>query len=415
MFILCRTSSSKPIIKLSIHPSFTKLKSSPYLNVRRFVGTLSAGSSRSGSREALDQIHKDKESKSEELLTPQQQSGQAEQKEEREFTEGKCETDEKLSGGHEGAARELKEKDGDVKVHETDSHTADETSEVVDSDGVSSKESVDDQEVMIEGTADQVERQREEDKGCDERDQQKRERESNVANGNTETPPPTADNNTFDSAHEYEMVSKQSEREEKPILESRQESSQPGSVSLESTVDSFASTSESVEPAKAPLEESENKDLESEKESSSVPEHSRGKSIIPTAALAHGISHVKADLKEIKGALKLGKLTEFISQATSHSPILQRKSEQTSYSVGGEVVRLSSETPLDVCATPSVTSAPVDPEEEQRRVLMAKMVEQDEDIVVATKSQSRTKKTRKRKTRKTSKLSSATSKLLSLS
>ena len=414
IFLMCQATNSRKIIKLSIHPSLVKLRSNPLLNAGRFAGNLSAASSRAGSHEALDQIHIDRDGKNDGTASPKLRRAGRE-KEERALTEeGQkavqlTKVEEKppaVSSSSSGPCKEsAREGKGEKDSNEVELvNVVGGSSEEVEKDGVTSKEMTKDRGVAVEETAALVERQKEAEEN--EVKSEEIEKESLEAKQ-------LADVDISQTESEQVAVkttpgdeNNRTEREDKP-----------GIVDT-TTIDLAVPTGNSEKLAKADGQTSPmKKEPESEKESSSIPEQSRGKSIIPTLVLAHGISHVKADLKEIKGALKLGKLTEFISQATHHSPTLQRKSDQhTAYSVSSDVVRLSTDTQSsadqEIRATPT-TVAPltVDPEEQQRRLRMAEMVEQDdEDIVVATKSQTKARKTRKRRTKKSSKHSSAASK-----
>lgn len=393
--------NSRKIVKLSIHPSLLKLRSTPFLNAGRFAGNLSAASLRAGSREALDQIHIEKDSKNDGITSPKLDFA------------GKEKEERAPAGGGEIAAkvedelptepqRETDEdkNSGEVEVVKPDSPTVEGKSDDVEKDGVTGIEVTTDHGVPIGETAALTERLEE--------NEIQMEKESLEAKRLT-------DDDIGQTESELGAV------KTTPGYESRvTEQLEKAAVVDTTTVDSVVSADSTLPEADGKTSPGPKKEMEPEKESSSIPEQSRGvKSIIPTLALAQGISHVKADLKEIKGALKLGKLTEFIAQATHHSPTLQRKSDQHSaYSVSNDAVRISSNTPSsadqEVQATPTTVAPPtVDPEEQQRRLRMTEMVERDlddEDIVVATKSQTKVRKTRKRRTKKSSKHSSAASK-----
>ena len=402
IFLICQpATNSRKIIKLSIHPSLVKLRSTPFLNAGRFAGNLSAASSRAGSREALDQIHVDKDGKSEGRISPKPPNLAGKQKEERVPTK-EGETAAKVE--KRPPTEILRETDGekdsnDVEVIKPESLTVEGKSEDVEKDGV-------DCGVPVGETAALVERQEE---------NEKVQIEGVLEEESLETKLLT----------DIDVIQTESERaaaKTTPSDESRvAEQPETTGVVDTTTVDSVVPK---VDGKTSPA--ATKRELESEKDSSSVPEQSRGgKSIIPTLApLAQGISHVKADLKEITGALKLGKLTEFISQATHHSPTLQRKSEQHStYSTSSDTVKLTTDTPSsanqEVRAVPTTVAPPttiapptVDPEEQRRRLRLAEMVERDlddENIVVATKSPTKARKTRKRRTKKSSKHSSAAS------
>ena len=403
IFLMCQATNSRKIVKLSIHPSLVKLRSTPFLNAGRFTGNLSAASSRTGSREVLDQILTDKESKNEDRISPKPPSLTGKQKE-----EGPTEEGEIAAKVEKRPPTEIlrDEKDSsEVEVIKPDSAMVEEKSEDVQKDGV-------DCGVPVGETAALVERQEENEK---------------VQSGGVLK----EESLEAKLLTDIDVIRTESERaaaKTTPSGESRV-AEQPENTGVvdTTTVDSIhvdnSSELPKVDGKTSPA--ATKKELELEKDSSSVPEQSRGgKSIIPTLALAQGISHVKADLKEITGALKLGKLTEFISQATHHSPTLQRKSEQHStYSASSDTVRLSTDTPSsanqEVRAVPTTVAPPttiapptVDPEEQRRRLRLAEMVERDRDdenIVVATKSQTKTRKTRKRRTKKSSKHSSAAS------
>jgi hypothetical protein len=416
IFLMCQATNSRKIIKLSIHPSLVKLRSTQFLNAGRFAGNLSAASSRAGSREALDQIHIDKDSKSEGRISPRPPNLAGKQNEERiptEEGEMAAKIEEKLS---------LKESDGvkdisDVKVIKSDSPMVEGRSEDVEKDGVTGKEMTKDCGVPVEETAALVERLEENEKlqsgGI-------LEEESLEAKWLTGT--------DASQTESERAAAKTTPSDESRVAEQPENTRVVDTTTVDSVV--HASVDNSNNLPKADGKPATKKELESEKESSSIPEQSKGgKSIIPTLALVQGISHVKADLKEITGVLKLGKLTEFISQATHHSPTLQRKSEQHStYFASSDTVRLSTDTSSsanqEVRAVPTTVAPPttialptVDPEEQRRRLRMAEMVERDRDdenIVVATKSQSKARKTRKRRTKKSSKHSSAASEWLSV-
>ena len=407
VFLMCQATNSRKIIKLSIHPSLVKLTSSPFLNVGRFAGNLSAASSRAGSHEGLDQIHIDKNSKNEGTISPPRPNLAGKHKEERILSEEAARVEEKLPT--ESLREADGEKDaGEIKLVKPDSPMMEERNEEVEKGGVTGKEMTKDRGVPIEETAALVERvaENESHSGVLERESLEAKCLTDVDVGQTESSEQVAAITTPGDK------SKGTEQPERAGVVDTTEADSVVPIDNSDKADGQSS------PAKT-------KELESEKESSSSPEQTRGgKSIIPTLALAQGISHVKADLKEIKGALKLGKLTEFLSQATHHSPTLQRKSDQHStYSASNDVVRLSTDTPSsanqEVRATPTSVAPPiVDPEEQQRRLRMAETVERDdEDVVVATKSQTKAsqtkaRKTRKRRTKKSSKHSSAASECL---
>ena len=378
-----------------------KLRSTPFLNAGRFAGNLSAASSRAGSREALDQIHVDKDSKIEGRISPKPPNLAGKQKEERVPTkEGETAAKVEKRLPTEVSRETDGEKDSnDVEVIKPESLTVEGKSEDVEKDGV-------DCGVPVWETAALVERQEE---------NEKVQIEGVLEEESLETKLLT-DIDVIRTESE-QVAAKTTPSDESRVAEQPENT---GVVDI-TTVDSVVPK---VDGKTSPA--ATKKELESEKDSSSVSEQSRGgKSIIPTLApLAQGISHVKADLKEITGALKLGKLTEFISQATHHSPTLQRKSEQHStYSASSDTVKLSTDTPLsanqEVRAVPTTVAPPttiapptVDPEEQRRRLRLAEMVERDlddENIVVATKSQTKARKTRKRRTKKSSKHSSAAS------
>ena len=407
IFLMYQATNLRKIIKLSIHPSLVKLRSTPFLNAGRFAGNLSAASSRAGSREGLDQIHIDKDSKSEETTSPQKLNLAGKQKEERILTE----EGEKVAKVEEKPPTEsLREADcekdsSEVEPVKPDPPVMEGRSEEVKKDGVTGKEMTKARGVPIKETAAMVERVEE------------NESQSGVL-----------EKESLEAKHLTDVDVSQTESSEQAAVittpgdesEGTEQPEKTGAV-VTTEVDSVVPTDNS-DKADGQSSPTTKKELELEKDSSSIPEQSRGsKSILPTLALVQGISHVKADLKEIKGALKLGKLTEFISQATHHSPTLQRKSDQHStYSASNDVVRLSTDTPSsanqEVRATPDTVAPPtVDPEEQRRRLRMAEMVEQnDEDVVVATKSQTKARKSRKRRTKRSSKHSSATSECLSV-
>ena len=401
IFLICQATNSRKIVKLSIHPSLVKLRSTPFLNAGRFAGNLSAASSRAGSREVLDQIHVDKDSKNEGRISPKPPNLAGKQKEEGVPTkEGETAAKIEKRPPTEISRETDGEKDSnDVEVIKPESLTVEGKSEDVEKDGV-------DCGVPVGETATLVERQEE---------NEKVQIEGVLEEESLETKLLT-DIDVIRTESE-QAAAKTTSSDESRVAE------QPENTSVVdiTTVDSVVPK---VDGKTSPA--ATKKELELEKDSSSVPEQSRGgKSIIPTLApLAQGISYVKADLKEITGALKLGKLTEFISQATHNSPTLQRKSEQHStYSASSDTVKLSTDTPSsanqEVRAVPTTVAPPttiapptVDPEEQRRRLRLAEMVERDlddENIVVATKSQTKARKTRKRRTKKSSKHSSAAS------
>ena len=413
LFVLGRGGSSGAILRLSIHPSFVKTKPSPFLNVRRFVGNLSTASSRSNSREALDQLHvtERSEGRLSPIMSKVRQKNDHPPADKREVSNG----DEiKMKPSDSRVVTE--KSSSDVKVENTTPHTSlpevvGKAGEDVVKDGVASRKVV---EKKVETVAeDAVGESTKESEKCEE-------------DGGRHLTEEVVDVKSDETLHggESDLVPKGGEQHnevedqpEKMDSDTTQLFPRPDSkLEGSSSIASSQSTTETALTSQPESESSANKELEAEKDSSSVSEPSKGKSLIPTLALVHGISHVKADLKEITGVLKLGKLTEFISQATSSSPTMQRKSEQTSFSVSSgsnEVVRLSTEpvscdkdAPPLSSATPTVT---IDPEEQKRRLRLAEMAEQEEDIVVVTKSPSKARKTRKRKTKKTSKHSSATS------
>ena len=386
LFILYQTGSSRAVVKLSIHPSLIKLKASPFM---KLVGNLSAASSRSGSREALDQLHTEKSSKvhvspKKEIMASSDQ-GEVEPRVKEIF---------KPLEEADGAESEKPIELVDLKVTPVVDGTVEEEG------GGSVK-----MERVCELAAAVVE-----DKTGLEKEESKE--QSGSIGRLAETRVDDVYTETETSPAVVETVTKQNKEREKQVIDTPTRSADVGSLSPEPTT---VTSNESGKYNQAEIQSSPKKELEPEKDSDSIPEHTRGKLNIPALALVHGLSHVKADLKEIKGALKLGKLTEFISQAAYISPTLQKKEEHISYTVGSnEVVRLPGDPPSgdkEDKATPIVAATPIDPEEQRRRLRMVVMVEQDEDVVVATKSPSKTKKTRKRKTRKTSKHSSAASEL----
>ena len=399
---MCQATNSSKIIKLSIHPSLVKLRSTPFLNAGRFAGNLSAASSRAGSREGLDQIHIDKDSKNKETTSSQKLNLAGKQKEERILTE----EGEKVAKVDEKPPTESsREADDENDSSEVESPMMEGRSEEVEKDDVTGKEMTKGHGVPVEKTAALVERVEE------------NESQSGVL-----------EKESLEAKHLTDVDVSQTESSEQAAVITTPGDESKGTEQPEKTggvvkteVDSVVPTDNS-DKADGQSSPTTKKELEPEKDSSSIPEQSRGgKSILPNLALAQGISHVKADLKEIKGALKLGKLTEFISQAKHHSPTLQRKSDQHStYSVSNDVVRLSTDTPSsanqEVQATPTTIAPPtVDPEEQRRRLRMAEIVERDdEDVVVATKSQTKARKNRKRRTKRSSKHSSAASECLNV-
>ena len=421
IFLMCQATNSKKIIKLSIQPSLVKMKSSPFLNAGRFAGNLSAASSRANSREGLDQIHIDKDGKNDGTASPK--LSRIGQKEERILTDegdkavhiARVEENSPAdsSNGCKESVRVIDcEKNGSKM--ETDSPVVEGSSGDVEKDSVSGRETIKNHGLTVEETAALVQRQNEVEESEVKNEECVLEKESLEAKWLTDV---DVGQTESEQAAAKATDNKVIEQPENPsVVDTIVPQLNTSSATLESVVDTTLSTDNSGKLAEPERQTSPTKkESESEKESGSTPEHSRGKSIIPTLVLAQGISHVKADLKEIKGALKLGKLTEFISQATHHSPTLQRKSDHHStYSVSNDVVRLSTDPPSadqDVRATPTAVALPtVDPEEQRRRLRLAKMVErEDEDVVVATKSQTKARKTRKRRTKKSSKHSSATS------
>ena len=395
LFVLCNPGSSRSIIKLSLHPSFVKLKSAAFLKVSSFVGNLSTTSSRSSSRDALDQLHITE--KSEVQVSPKKEKkvltdGGGGEVKEGTAIEDKRKPVEELAAEVEGGEtlnRDVVRKQSPVVPDET-----------VETDGVGSKDSQGEVETaVVEDRAGDQDRKVETKELNDDTNLQ----------GEAENDHFTRETDLVAAAVKQDNVESETEKQ---VIDTPQESAQVDSLLPEPRVSDETSTNKSTQ-AEIDASPTIKKELESEKESGSIPEHSRGKSLIPTLALVQGISHVKADLKEIKGALKLDKLTEFISQATSHSPTPTRKSEHVSFSVSSnEVVRLPGDGlpgDKDVPPTPTIAPTSIDPEEQRRRLRMAEMVEQDEDIVVASKSPSKPKKSRKRKTKKSSKHSSAAS------
>ena len=403
IFLLCQAANSRKIIKLSIHPSLVKLRSTPVLNAGRFAGNLSAASSRAGSREALDQLHVDKDSKNDGRISPKPNHAGKQREERMPAEEGEkaAKIEDKLPPE---ASRET---DGEKDSDEVDaSPMVEGKSEDVEKDGATGKEMIKDcgGGIPVEEAAALVEKVEE--------------NEFQSTGGILEK------ERSLEAKWLRDVDDSQTESEPQAAAKTTREDESRVAELPEKTGDVDTTTVVSTDINSNKLPETDGKtspttkkELESEKESSSVPEQPRGgKSIIPTLALAQGINHVKADLKEIKGALKLGKLTEFISH---HSPTLQRKSDQHStYSVSNDVVRLSTNTPSsankEVEATPTTVAPPtVDPEEQQRRLRMAEMVVErdldEEDVVVATNRQTKARKTRKRRTKKSSKHSSAAS------
>ena len=439
IFVLCQAGSSRPIVRLSILPSLVKLKSSPFLNVRQFVGNLSAASSRSSSREALDQLHTHAVKIEEQSSPKPELSGQNEENlsVDRGDAVARVEEQPKLPVGQEereklrpleseGVAKpsgRVRETVGEpsgrtcsddvhVEVDETGSAISEGTTDAVGKDDVLRKDMCTDQERVVEDiTGVHVcvdEKQAEE----EEEDEGKVKKEVTGESGTLEETKIDEANKATDVAavETTKLIKEEGETDELNIGTS-QDSSEPGNVF---TTDSLVETGNSVKSAHNDTKTSRSRESETERDSSSISDNSKGKPIIPTLALFHGISHVKADLKEIKGALKLGKLTEIISQATSNSPILQHKTDHISFSVGSnEVVKLSGN-PMSDDKVDLPTPVVIDPEEQQRRLRMAEMAEQDETVVVATKSPSKVRKTRKRKTKKSSKHSSATSEFMSV-
>ena len=442
IFVLCRVGSSGSIARLSVHPSLVKLKSSPFLNVRYFVGNLSAASSRSSSREALDQLHThtvqfegrsspkpELRGQKEERLSPGDAVARFEEQPKTPVDQGETEKLRTLEGQTEkqelqqpeaegvadkfktfGRGEETVERatggrcGGDVGVDKTQVNEAVEKDDIVEEMCV-------DQEGVVKCGADVHnnigEKQAEEEEEEEQEGQVKKEgtgesgllEETKIDEVTEETDMAAVETSTKLSIEESES--------DQLNIGTSQESSKQSNVF---TTDSSSEISSSVKSPHNDTKTSPSEELETERDSNSIPDNSKGKSIIPTLALVHGITHVKADLKEIKDALKLGKLTEFISQATSHSPILQHKTDHTTtFSVGSnEVVKLPGN-PMSDDKEDIPTPVVVDPEEQQRWLRMAEMAERDEDVVVATKSPSKVRKTRKRKTKKSSKHSSATS------
>ena len=486
IFVLCRVGSLGSIVRLSVHPLLVKLKSSPFPNIRHFVGNLSAASSRSSSREALDQLHThtvqfegrsspkpELHGQKEEKVSPdggdavarfeEQPKPPVDQEvaERLKPLEGQVEKEELKQPGVEGVADKLQplEREGDMVGRssgrtcggdvedKTVSPDGERVIEAVEKDDIVRKEMCVDQEGVVEGGDDVRahvgEKQAEEEE--EEEEQVKKEgtgesgvleetktdevnKETDMAGVETTTglskeqvkKKGTGESGILEETKTDEVnketdmavvettagLSKEKGETDELNVGTSQELSKQSNVF---TTDSPAEISGSVKPPHNDIKTSPSKELESERESSSIPDNSKGKSIIPTLALVHGITHVKADLKEIKGALKLGKLTEFISQATFHSPILQHKTNQITFSIeSNEVVKLPGN-PMSDDKEDIPTPVVVDPEEQQRWLRMAETAERDDDVVVATKSPSKVRKTRKRRTKKSSKHSSATS------
>ena len=398
------TTTLRKIVKLSIHPALVKLRSSPVLNAGRFAGNLSAASSRAGSREGLDLIQTDKSEgraspflgrtgvKKGRIRTNEGDKSHFEEKSTLVCRNNTCEESLRESGGEKDSRK--------VELPKTDSTVAEENSESVETGEVLSKGMIDNRGVVVEDMAASVERRNEDEVKSAKCDSEKKsleaERSTVVDVSQTES---------------EQVAAKTTQGYESKIMEQAEKQTSVDAITVIPT-----DNSSKLAKAEVSKESPTKKELEPEKDSSSISEHSRGKSIIPSQALAQGISHVKADLKEIKGALKLGKLTEFLSQAKHHSPTSQRKHEQhTTYSVSNDIVKLSTDGPsvdqdVQVTSPTHVATPTVDPEEQRRRLRMAEIVERDdEDVVVATKTQTKTRKTRKRKTKKSSKHSSAAS------
>lgn len=445
IFVLCRVGSSGSIVRLFVHPSLVKLKSSPFLNIHHFVGNLSAASSRSSSREALDQLHThtvqfegrsspkpELHGQEEEKVFPKFEEqpktpvDQGETEKLRPLEKRQVEKQEIKQPEVEGVADKLKllggdretvggasgrTCDSDVGVDKRVSPDDERVSEAVEKDDVVREEMCVDQEGVVKGGADVHVRVGEKQAEEEEEGQVKKEgagesgvlEETKIDEVNKETDMAAVETTT-------KLSKEEGKTDELNVDSTSQESSKDDNAF---TTDSSAEISSVVKSPHNNTKTSPTNELESERDSSSILDNSKGKSIIPTLALVHGITSVKADLKEIKGALKLGKLTEFISQATSHSPILQHKTDHpTTFSVGSnEVIVKLPGNPTSDDKEDIPTPVVIDPEEQQRWLRMAETAERDEDVVVATKSPSKVRKTRKRKTKKSSKHSSATSEL----